>query len=480
LSDDNSFVKSFSQIDQMRGRALGSVADQRVVPPPPGYLAGFRVSINADTQSVFIGPGILADSGYRVEWTAGVYVEDKHFDAGVILSSSWYYIYLDTDGTLRIDRQVPVIVVGQYALMHPTLRGYRAIGKLFTDTDSSIVFATHFLERLSAHAVVGPKNYADVSDYVCDQVADEVEHNLARRYLVAAFGGGTVESAHGTFKFSGPFVAKSEVKWRGQGKSTIIQHNGTTAYLFSAIGTAGVPLTNVYVGDMAFTQGASANIGVYAEYVTGFKVDLVNIIGNGPVTIHTAVTATIQETHVVGATGHGFITSGVGATVAHYGNSVTLSGGGFQYTAGDGTMVACKVIGNIHASTPSFDIQTDGLNVSVCVASGGTAPGFKITTANRVHLLGCTADTVQNYGFYTSGVVDCFIDGCWAKSGSTDGFFLDDVTNRTTVQSCVSKSNGGYGYNVNTGCTDCRIYDNNADGDTSGAYLDNGTRTVTG
>lgn len=123
---------SIDAIDAARKAYDASLVQSAVQSLPPGYLAGFKVTLNPD-MTVTMGPGIGMVSGYKVEMD-----DPKNLTGGMEgftrgLKSMWAYIYLGRDGLFHVDTAIPGFYAKYGANYHPR-QPWRFIGRMWIDS----------------------------------------------------------------------------------------------------------------------------------------------------------------------------------------------------------------------------------------------------------------------------------------------------------------------------------------------------------
>lgn len=103
---------------------------------PPGYIAGYEVSI-ASSQ-VFVGPGIANIFGTVITKSQSTQMTEAMWGVTKI-NSTYYYIYLTKYGEFYIDHLAPSFLANNYGYYHTSL-GYRYLGKVFINASGEYLF----------------------------------------------------------------------------------------------------------------------------------------------------------------------------------------------------------------------------------------------------------------------------------------------------------------------------------------------------
>ena len=106
----------------------------RVYSLPPGYLAGFRLSLSQETVTISVG---IADvNGIFVRRTDSHILEGEDWDCHKVASYT-YYIYIDREANYHIDPIESEFSESLFGKYHP-VNLYRYIGKFTTDASNVI------------------------------------------------------------------------------------------------------------------------------------------------------------------------------------------------------------------------------------------------------------------------------------------------------------------------------------------------------
>lgn len=134
--------------------------------------------------------------------------------------------------------------------------------------------------KYAGRVIVAAAGYQGGAHYFCDGTADQAEIQAAIDYLVATYGGGTVELIGGDFATSGAISLLSGVTIY-LGNCTITKN--CADYAIEAIGTEETPLHDVAIlgpGTITRDSGDTSDQSlVCADYVSGFNMELVKLLG---------------------------------------------------------------------------------------------------------------------------------------------------------------------------------------------------------
>jgi hypothetical protein len=118
-------------IDAARKGYADSLLNSAVQGMPPGYIAGFKITLNQD-MTVTMGAGIAMVSGIKVELD-----DDKDLTGGMEtfkrLGAMWAYIYIGRDGLYHVDTVIPGFYAKYAANYHPR-NPWRYLGRMWIDS----------------------------------------------------------------------------------------------------------------------------------------------------------------------------------------------------------------------------------------------------------------------------------------------------------------------------------------------------------
>lgn len=267
---------------------------------PPGFLEGFNPNLDTDLHVTFTG-GSTSVEGRQVTINESHQIVDDDF-VGSRIGPWFYYVYLDSLGNYKVDRPTPVFSDRYLYYAHP-LFNWRAIGKLWVDTDGSIKYVTPEITKGSSTFVtVAPYDADEVieADYQCTGTNDHILVNAAIDFVNGAWGGGGVTLLRGNFYTNdgtagtglGTITMKDNVTLQGEGHGSIVNSQNTGGYTIRIAGVDNCVLANFkLVGDTSDTiarirsDTASENLTIHNVWVHTTGASGISLNGNIDVTL---------------------------------------------------------------------------------------------------------------------------------------------------------------------------------------------------
>ena len=232
------FSKDFSEqgrrdrIDRDRGRLTGP---RRGAEPTgaPGAPYGLNLVLSLDEGERRAAARLTRGLAY----VAGELVRVKRSVRITESSCEWirprvpggtYFVYLGFDGNVYTDTAKPVWSLDDYYFAHPQYSDRRALGHVFVSFQGDIAFCSRQLTWDSV-VVVAPTTDQQ-ADYYTSAASNDDQNvvNVAAKYLVQRFSGGTILLEAGMFRTSGPInLLGPNVHLEGSGQSTTIVATGS-------------------------------------------------------------------------------------------------------------------------------------------------------------------------------------------------------------------------------------------------------------
>ncbi len=211
-------------IDIERGRLEGPQAAAEPI-ATPGLRVGLQLTLdlaNAERHpKPMLQRGIVAVAGRLVRLAEPTFISES--------TSSWlrprrpaqnYYVYFGLDERIYLDTLEPAWDGPNMVFTHPQDFKRALVGHLWVSLQEDVVFAS---SRRDATAVVtvASSEFRAPADYTCDGETDETEINVAAKYLIQRFGGGTIRLSAGRFNVASPvFLRGPWVQLQGDGRAT--------------------------------------------------------------------------------------------------------------------------------------------------------------------------------------------------------------------------------------------------------------------
>ena len=364
------------RIDAERGRIAGPQAAAEAV-ALPAYHRGLNVTLAVDDvgqTTATLQRGIAAVAGDLVRVKEPVpLTESEATWMRPRVSTTTYYIYLGTDGTVYLDILEPQWVVDELTWAHPINTDRISVGHLYVGLNEEILYASP-QRTASANILIAASDQPTAAHYYCTGADDQLILNIAAKYLIQRFTGGTINLTQGNFRPSAQvFLRGPFINLVGEGRATKIWADWATR----DTGTT----TNVAVNLQARAEETddpddAGNDGDAAEQVRELEIRF-----NDPVIVkyHTASESTITDT----ATGQSYWETDLPGripeiTVGDLDASGTRAGDRRMFTDGeklymqraDGTQWR-----NVIQIAAAGD---DGLTPTIHVLSFNEAPRFSI------------------------------------------------------------------------------------------------------
>ena len=130
-------MRNFKDILKARQRGDIDSVEKEVEGLPPGYIAGFALDINAEENSIQVGPGVANVRNRLVKLTDITPLTQDTATGGNFLFDTRYYIYVGIDGRISVDRVAPVFDGQLFGRYHP-IGGMRFIGRFYVSEAGQI------------------------------------------------------------------------------------------------------------------------------------------------------------------------------------------------------------------------------------------------------------------------------------------------------------------------------------------------------
>lgn len=127
-------ARSYEDITEAQNNLNNQNLDNSTVTLPPGYVKGFRFTINND-EKLTIGEGIVDVRGVRVDTSEYVVNFEDYTQPGYVINNLNYYIYLNRYGNWLIDSLPASFDTEFFGYYHPILTQYRYIGTFKLSSD---------------------------------------------------------------------------------------------------------------------------------------------------------------------------------------------------------------------------------------------------------------------------------------------------------------------------------------------------------
>ncbi len=394
--------RSYEDIRKAKLKAELETTTQEVQQMPPGYQAGGRVGFK--NSNFIVDPFVMNVRGRLVKLPTQQQVSGQEWTV-TRRNGYYYYLYVSQDRSFSVRPSKPVFDETLFAHKHPT-SGDRLLGVGFVDSQGEMVYASSHLAIDTHEVTVVASDYVGEDyDYRCDGVADEVEINLAIRYMAASKGkdgsgndlpgGGIVRLSPGTFNLSSEISMLGSITLEGSGYGTRIVPNSTAgaqSYGIHVPGTLASPIGGCVIRDLRVQRSernvySAADLGaaphdIFAEYANDMIIENNWIIDSPYWGIHARFSKDILVSGNIVRDAYGTVEEG-GAE--DEGVSVALGAGSTD------TLLSGRVVNNEIYNTAEVGASLTGIAV--------IAPG-KVLIANNVvrNLLGKT----RGSGFQSS------------------------------------------------------------------------------
>jgi hypothetical protein len=283
----------------------------------------------------------------------------------------------------------------------------------------------------------------NMADYVCDQVADDVEINAALAALPAE--GGRVILLEGQYVLANPvIIPDNDIILQGQGWSTFINGNnlltGNHAVVLSTF-------SNCVLRDFSVRTEAGGGKTSHCIFIedgaNDFLVENIYVEDSDSDGIHVEGTSIsrgkITRCFIEGADDHGIQIAPDALDITQY----------FH-------------IWENHI----FSAGIDGIHLANCA-------GHQYMIIEENSIGDCVGNGIGATYLFESTVANNYIRGC-----NGDGIELTADCDNNLIDNNYCNSNGGYGINiVAASCDGNRVLNNKLIGNTTGAIADNGTIT---
>lgn len=191
MSDYDAIARARQEAGEGRTRA-------DVTNLPPGYIEGFEASLDVNYH-VTLTAGSTSVEGRQVTVNESHDIVDGDF-VGTRLGQFFYYIYITSLGEFKVDRVGPEYSDQYIYYAHPIFN-WRALGKLWVDSDNDIKYVTNSITGSGAFVTIAPKDADNPidADYQCDGTNDYVFIEMALAFISGAYSGGEVRLLRGEF-----------------------------------------------------------------------------------------------------------------------------------------------------------------------------------------------------------------------------------------------------------------------------------------
>jgi len=220
-------------------------------------------------------------------------------------------------------------------------------------------------------------------NYICDGVADNVEHNAALAVL-ASLGGGAVITGRGDFNLAASVTPDDNMTWRGQGHDThMIAGAGVTAV--SIIGTGINHKTFICIEELFLDgPGSGSGNGITTDYSDHISLRKLDIRAFGDEEYSSGLSIT-RTTYLAVHDSRIYENGRYGAVIAT--NS--------DYAIFDG----CELFSNGYAA---IDCNSLGCNIVSCQINDNTTYGVIVEGSGfSTKVVGCN--------LFFNGTADCYI-----------------------------------------------------------------------
>ncbi len=281
--------RSYEDIRKAKLKAELETTTQEVQQMPPGYQAGGRVGFK--NSNFIVDPFVMNVRGRLVKLPTQQQVSGDEW-AVTRRNGYYYYLYVSQDRSFSVRPSKPVFDETLFAHKHPT-SGDRLLGVGFVDDQGEMVYASSHLSIDTHEVTVVASDYVGEDyDYRCDGVADEVEINLAIRYMAASKGrdesnnaipgGGIVRLSPGTFNLSDEISMLGSITLEGSGYGTRIIPDSTANAQSHGIhvpGTSASPIDGCVIRNLRVQRSArnaegsgTAPRDIFAEYANNMII----------------------------------------------------------------------------------------------------------------------------------------------------------------------------------------------------------------
>ena len=281
--------RSYEDIRKAKLKAELETTTQEVQQMPPGYQAGGRVGFK--NSNFIVDPFVMNVRGRLVKLPTQQQVSGQEWTV-TRRNGYYYYLYVSQDRSFSVRPSKPVFDETLFAHKHPT-SGDRLLGVGFVDDQGEMVYASSHLSIDTHEVTVVASDYVGEDyDYRCDGVADEVEINLAIRYMAASKGrdesnnaipgGGIVRLSPGTFNLSDEISMLGSITLEGSGYGTRIIPDSTANAQSHGIhvpGTSASPIDGCVIRNLRVQRSArnaegsgTAPRDIFAEYANNMII----------------------------------------------------------------------------------------------------------------------------------------------------------------------------------------------------------------
>jgi hypothetical protein len=125
-------MRDYASIEAAKQRRLNKETASRIYNLPPGYIKGFKLSL--ENNQLKVGKGILSHRGNRMEKTTDYILNWEDYLGTVVVRNCTYYIYLCDDGSYKIDVIAPVYNDIHYGWYHTYFANYYYLGRFYFTT----------------------------------------------------------------------------------------------------------------------------------------------------------------------------------------------------------------------------------------------------------------------------------------------------------------------------------------------------------
>ena len=398
--------RSYEDIRKAKLKAELETTTQEVQQMPPGYQAGGRVGFK--NSNFIVDPFVMNVRGRLVKLPTQQQVSGHEW-AVARRNGYYYYLYVSQDRSFSVRPGKPVFDETLFAHKHPT-SGDRLLGVGFVDSQGEMIYASSHLEIDTHEVTVVASDYAGEDyDYRCDGVADEVEINLAIRYMAASKGkdgsgndlpgGGIVRLSPGSFNLSSEISMLGSITLEGSGHGTRIIPDSTAGAQSHGIhvpGTSASPIDGCVIRNLRVQRSARNNgfteagetipRDIFAEYANNMIIQNNWVIDSPAYGISVTYSKDflvsgniVRDAYVVGYGGlHIDLGAGDGDTLLSgrvvnnevYNTAVTTAPLiGIQVHAPGRSLVANNVVRNLLCNSTS-SIRGISVRSSACTVSG--------------------------------------------------------------------------------------------------------------
>jgi len=403
-------MSDYDAIAAARAAAGDAVLSADISNLPPGYLEGFKAILDINYH-VTLAAGSTSVEGRQVTINESHTIVDGDF-VGARIGQYFYYIYLTTLGDFKVDRGVPEFSDQYLYYAHPIF-SWRAVGKLWVDSDNNIKYVTNDVVRGSSSFVtVAPYDATEIvdADYQCTGTDDLILLNAAIAFVNGARGGGSVTILRGTIVFgsTSAFAMKNNVMFTGEGDYSIIDTSGVSS-IIDIDGVDNITLQNFsVVGGKVWKFGDTANcdnVNVNNIYFNSCGVHFIKTSSSKITNCHIANDGVISNMVYLSDTTGGAIVSG--NTLISTGDNIegvnvyaprcVISNNAFIMSTGpsnDGIILQtsaddCVVTGNvIYDCRYGVYVASDNCIVANNIVTTATTGIYTAASANQTTIVG--------------------------------------------------------------------------------------------